>query len=70
LEEDNEKADEIIDEAELNRLKQLKDLKRQYRDNFKELKDLKSQASFQQQSIDNSKSQLVRDFEQWYEDSF
>jgi hypothetical protein len=47
LEEDNEKADEIIDEAELNRLKQLKDLKRQYRDNFKELKDLKSQASFQ-----------------------
>jgi len=46
LEEDNEKVDDIIDEAELTKLKQLKDLKRQYRDSYNELKDLKSQASF------------------------
>jgi len=46
LEEDNDKVDDIIDEAELFKLKQLKDLKRQYRDSYNELKDLKSQASF------------------------
>jgi len=46
LEEDNERVDEIIDEVELSKLKQLKDLKRQYRDSYNELKDLKSQANF------------------------
>jgi len=46
LEEDNERVDEIIDEVELSKLKQLKDLKRQYRDSYNELKELKSQANF------------------------
>lgn len=33
--------DEVIDEAELNKLKELKDLKREYRDAFNRLKATK-----------------------------
>ena len=33
--------DEVIDEAELNKLKELKDLKKEYRDAFNRLKSTK-----------------------------
>lgn len=62
--------DEVIDEAELNKLKELKDLKKQYRDAFNALKNTKKEAQFTAQAIDNAKQQLVQGFEQWYEDNF
>ena len=62
--------DEIIDEDELAKLRQLKDLKKDYRILFKELKELKSSINYTQQAIDNSKQKLVTEFESWYEETF
>lgn len=70
LDEDQQEPDEIIDEEELNKLKNMKELKRQYRDCYNELKDFKSEAVFQQNAIDSGKTQLVNDFEQWYFETF
>merc|ERR550514_761929 len=58
---------EVIDEEELNKLK---DLKKQYRDAFNQLKSKKNEASFTQQAIDNPKQQLVEGFESWYDETF
>lgn len=43
---------EIIDEEELALIKDLKDLKRQYRTTFQDLRDVKQEIQFTQQSID------------------
>lgn len=61
---------EIIDEEELNKLKELKELKRQYRDAFTILKSKKNEATYTQQAIDNAKQQLVEGFEAWYDETF
>lgn len=61
---------ELIDEDELAKLREMKDLKRDYRELFKELKELKSAISFSQQGIDNIKQRLVTEFEKWYEETF
>ena len=61
---------EVIDEEELNKLKELKDLKKQYREAFNQLKSKKNEASFTQQAIDNAKQQLVEGFEVWYDETF
>ena len=61
---------EMIDEEELTVIKQLKDLKRNYRENFNAIKELKGAINYSQQAIDNSKQQLVRDFEIWYDETF
>ena len=47
--------DEVIDEEELNKLKELKDMKKEYRDVFNGLKQTKQETSFTQQAIDNAK---------------
>lgn len=38
--------DEVIDEAELNKLKELKDLKKAYREAFNSLKNTKKEAQY------------------------
>lgn len=63
-------VEDIIDEQELIKLKEMKDLKRQYREAFNELKEFKNEATFNQKAIDNAKTQLVNDFEIWYADTF
>ena len=70
LDHDDEPAEDIIDEQELFKLKEMKELKRQYRAAFTELKELKNEASYNQKCIDNAKTQLVQDFEIWYADNF
>jgi len=70
LDADDEPVEDIIDEQELIKLKEMKDLKRQYRDSFNQLKELKNEATFNQKAIDNAKTQLVNDFEIWYADTF
>lgn len=51
-------------------MKEIKELKRQYREAFRELKEFKNEATFNQKAIDNAKTQLVNDFEIWYSDTF
>lgn len=46
-------AAEVIDEEELQKLRELKDLKREYRTTFGELKELQKETKFTQQAIDN-----------------
>lgn len=46
MDDEQNEPDEIIDEEELVKLKQMKDLKRQYREAFNELKEMKSEALF------------------------
>lgn len=61
---------EVIDEEELNKIRELKNLKAEYRKVFNNLKNFKNEATFTANAIDNAKQQLVEGFEQWYEDNF
>jgi hypothetical protein len=51
--------EEIIDEEELIMLREMKDLKREYRDNFSRLKGVKSDINSIQNNINASKEQLI-----------
>lgn len=68
--EDDLQQEEIIDEEELILLRQMKDLKRNYRDNFSKLKGLKSDINNLQNNINTSKEQMILQFEVWYADEF
>ena len=48
-------VEEIIDEEELMLLKEMKDLKRNYRENYDKLKNLKVEVNDIQGNIDNMK---------------
>ena len=61
---------EVIDEEELQYLKELKELKKNYREAYKALKESKSETSFSQQAIDSLKQKLINTFEEWYSDTF
>lgn len=67
---DDVQAEDIIDEEELVMLKELKDVKRIYRDNFTKLKGLKQEIASLQANIDASKEQMIFRFENWYADTF
>lgn len=54
-----EATEEIIDEEELVMLRQMKDLKKTYRDNFTVLKSEKREFSEAQKQIDTIKEQLI-----------
>lgn len=47
--------DDIIDEEELQQIRELKDLKKQYREQYNELRELQNEIRFTQQAIDNQK---------------
>ena len=63
-------AEEIIDEEELTMLRQMKDLKKVYRENFSRLKNLKMSYADNQSQIDVVKEQLIGQFENWYAQEF
>jgi len=65
-----EEQDEIIDEEELNMLREMKDMKRDYRDNFSQLKALKQECANINDNIDAAKEQLIFQFEEWYASEF
>lgn len=65
-----EQAEEIIDEEELVLLRQMKDLKKVYRDNFNDLKNLKGDLQDAQSQIDIVKEQLLTNFEGWFRATF
>jgi hypothetical protein len=62
--------EEIIDEEELIMLREMKDLKRDYRDTFSRLKASKQDFNNYQDNIDQAKQQLIHLFEVWYADNF
>lgn len=63
-------AEEIIDEEELMLLKEMKDLKKNYKENYDKFKNLKEEINDLQTNVDNLKQQLVLSFENWYIDEF
>ena len=65
-----EATEEIIDEEELVMLRQMKDLKKTYRDNFNTLKNHKFEFAETQKQIDLLKEQLISQFEIWYAAEF
>ena len=70
LDADEVQQDDIIDEEELLMLRELKDLKRTYRDNYSTLKGLKQELANLQRQIDTSKEQMIFSFENWYAAEF
>lgn len=62
--------EDVIDEEEYSMLKQLKEFKKVYRENFDKYKNLKGDAFFIQNSIDQLKEQLIFKFEVWYDENF
>jgi len=67
---DDDNGAEIIDEDELQRIRELKDLKKQYRYHYDEFKELQNEIRFTSQAIDNSKAKLINNFEEWYSETF
>lgn len=51
-------------------LKEMKDLKRGYRENYDRLKNLKVEVADIQANIDSTKQQLIYNFENWYLEEF
>ena len=51
-------------------LREMKDLKRDYRENFSKLKGMKSDLNSLQNNINTSKDQMIISFENWYADEF
>ena len=47
-------------------LKEMKDLKKNYKDNYDKFKNLKVEINDLQTNVDGSKQQLILNFEQWY----
>lgn len=62
----NDEPEEIIDEEELVLLREMKDLKKSYRDLFGSLKIAKEDSHSAQQQIDVLKESLLIQFENWY----
>ena len=60
----------VIDEEELALLREMKDLKKNYRDNYDKLKQAKVAIVDAQGNIDGMKQQIVFDFERWYSEEF
>ena len=70
FDDDENENEEIIDEEELVMLKDMKDLKREYRESYSKLKGLKQELSSLQFNIDAQKEQLIFQFENWYAEEF
>jgi kinesin family protein 6/9 len=60
----------VIDEEELMLLREMKDLKRSYRDQYEKLRQVKLSINDAQNSVDSMKQQIVIDFERWYSEEF
>lgn len=70
FDDDENENEEIIDEEELVMLKDMKDLKREYRESYSKLKGLKQELSSLQFNIDAQKEQLIFQFENWFAEEF
>lgn len=60
----------VIDEEELMYLREMKDLKKAYRETYEKLKQVKVAIQDAQMNIDGMKHQMVIEFERWYSEEF
>jgi len=68
--EEGEAAENVYDEEEFKLLTQLKELKKNYKENHGELKCVQSDISYCQRLVDQARQRLVQEFDQWYLESF
>ncbi|KAM3822766.1 kinesin-like protein KIF9 isoform 2-T2 [Vipera latastei] len=66
----NEEGQIIIDEEEFLLMMKLKELKRQYRDDYGQLQDLRSEVQYCQSLVDQCRNRLLTEFDIWYNESF
>lgn len=62
--------EDVIDEEEFALIKQMKDLKQNYRLNYASLQTLKQENQRLAQAIEQGRTRLVAEFEAWYEEKF
>ena len=70
---DEQPADEeeiVITEDEFVEIRKLHDLKQKYRTTYDELSSVKSKISYCQHLIDQCRQRLLREFQQWYSDTY
>ncbi|XP_045153638.1 kinesin-like protein KIF9 [Echinops telfairi] len=60
----------IINEEEFLLILKLKDLKKQYRNEYQELRDLRAEIQYCQHLVDQSRHRLLTEFDIWYNESF
>ncbi|XP_031199894.1 kinesin-like protein KIF9 isoform X2 [Mastomys coucha] len=60
----------IIDEEEFLLILKLKDLKKQYRNEYQELRDLRAEIQYCQHLVDQCRHRLLMEFDIWYNESF
>ncbi|XP_035312918.1 kinesin-like protein KIF9 isoform X1 [Cricetulus griseus] len=60
----------IIDEEEFLLILKLKDLKKQYRNEYQELRDLRAEIQYCQRLVDQCRNRLLMEFDIWYNESF
>lgn len=60
----------IIDEEEFLLILKLKDLKKQYRNEYQDLRDLRAEIQYCQRLVDECRHRLLMEFDIWYNESF
>lgn len=60
----------VIDEEEFNHLKNLKELKAKYRENYEELQNTKSEIMYCEKLVNQCRQRLLSEFDSWYTESF
>ncbi|XP_054990870.1 kinesin-like protein KIF9 isoform X5 [Sorex araneus] len=60
----------IIDEEEFLLILKLKDLKKQYREEYQDLRDLRAEIQYCQHLVDQCRHRLLTEFDIWYNESF
>ncbi|MDR3582041.1 MAG: hypothetical protein P4L67_02075 [Candidatus Pacebacteria bacterium] len=67
---ENEAASDVIDEEEFALIKELKDHKKVYKQNYDEYHALRSDVLIIKQNIDKLKQQLILSFDDWYDKTY
>lgn len=62
-------GDDIVDEEEIRLMKDLKDAKQRYRNNFEQISNKKNELQAIQQDVEHFKSQLVNCWQRWLQNN-
>lgn len=66
----DKEGEEVLSEEEYQTLKQLKQLKNDYRLKFDEYKSLRNEVFYCQKLVDQCRQRLIQDFDNWFAESF
>lgn len=67
---EGEGAGDVIDEEEFAIIKELKEHKKQYKQNYEEFRTLKGEVLIIKQNIDQLKQKLILNFDDWYDKTY